>query len=76
MHSASMVKYLFRIRTRTGVLVENLAISGVDEACARGKLRQIYSDCEILECRSLQVSLGGRGSHLNYEDVVDLIIAS
>lgn len=76
MQTVSMTKYVFRIRTRNGVLVENLAISGSNEAAAKGRLRQIYSECEILECRPQQVNLGGRGGHLNYEDVVDLIIAS
>lgn len=76
MHCVSMTKYVFRIRTRNGVLVENLAISGPDPEVAQSRLRQIYCDCEVLECRPLQISLGGRSGHLNYEDVVDLIIAS
>jgi hypothetical protein len=76
MQQASITKYLFRIRTRSGVLVENLSIFGRDENEASRKLRQIYNDCEVLECRVQPASLAGRNGHLNYEDVVDLIIAS
>lgn len=72
----SITKYLFRIRTRNGVMVENLAISGRDEADARRKLCSIYHGCEVLSCQELRSAPVGRNGHLNYEDVVDLIIAS
>ena len=76
MHSVAITKYLFRIRTRSGVLVENLAIAGRDEADARHKLCSIYHDCEVLDTQEQRPSPVGRNGHLNYEDVVDLIIAS
>ena len=76
MQTIAITKYLFRIRTRGGVLVENLAISGRDEADARRKLCSIYHDCEVLDSREQRPSQIGRHGHLNYEDVVDLIIAS
>lgn len=50
MHSPLITKYAFRIRTRIGLVVENLMIHGRDEAEAQLKLRQIYRDCEILNC--------------------------
>jgi hypothetical protein len=71
-----ITKYLFRIRTRSGVLVDNLAISGRDEADARRKLFSIYHDCEVLASQEQRSSPVGRNGHLNYEDVVDLIISS
>ncbi|KAB2924384.1 MAG: hypothetical protein F9K30_09300 [Dechloromonas sp.] len=76
MQTASITKYLFRIRTRNGVLVENLSIFGRDESDAKRKLGSIYRDCEVLQCQVLRPSPAGRNGHLNYEDVVDLIIAS
>lgn len=76
MQTASIAKYFFRIRTRNGVIVENLSIFGRDEAEARRKLCQIYRDCEVLVCRMQRLSPAGRNGHLKYEDVVDLIIAS
>ncbi len=76
MQTSSVPKYQFRIRTRNGALVDNLTIYGRDEAEARRKLCQMYKDCEVLDCQWLQPSVLGRGGHLNYEDVVDLIVAT
>lgn len=45
-----MVKFGFRIRTRTGLVVNNLLIHGRDEVDAERKLRQMYQYCNILEC--------------------------
>jgi hypothetical protein len=39
-------------------------------------LRQIYIDCEIIESHCQQGNPAGRHGHLNYEDVVDLIISA
>lgn len=70
------MKYQFKIRTRSGVLVENLSIFGQSETEAGRKLRQIYNGCEIIESRCVPPQANGRFSHLNYEEVVDLIIAA
>lgn len=50
MHPPILTKYGFRIRTRAGLVIERLLIPGRDEREAHKKLRQIYRDCEILEC--------------------------
>lgn len=76
MLAGTMSKYLFRIRTRSGVIVEHLSLFGRDEDEARRKVEQIYNRCEILECRHQEVSMNGRLGSINYEDVVDLISAS
>lgn len=76
MLSGTISKYLFRIRTRSGVIVEHLSFYGRDEAEAKRKVTQIYNRCEILECRHQQASMNGRLGSVNYEDVVDLISAS
>ena len=65
-------KYGFRIRTRSGVVVENLLISGRDREEAERKLRQVYVGCEILEVRQ-QGEMVRRELGPSYEDVVDLI---
>ncbi len=46
---STTTKYSFRIRTRQGLVVENLMIHGRDEADAERKLRQMYIHCEILD---------------------------
>ena len=73
MQTAQVAKYLFRIRTKSGVVVENLSIFGQCQEDANRKLRQIYNDCEILDCQFQQPSAVRRNGHVNYEDVVDLI---
>ena len=65
------LKYAFRIRTRHGLVVENISIHGRDEADAERKLRQMYQHCEILECT---VSQGARKQGMvSFEEVVSLI---
>jgi hypothetical protein len=46
-------KFGFRIQTRGGSVVENLAILGQDREEAEKKLRQIYHHCTILEAREI-----------------------
>jgi CheY-like chemotaxis protein len=45
-----MTKYAFRIRTRAGLMLNQLMIPGRDRDEAERKLRQIYRDCEVLAC--------------------------
>lgn len=71
MHAPVTTKYGFRIRTKTGAVVENLLIFGRDEGEAERKLRQMYLGCEILEARSMISS--PRSGPVTYEEVVDLI---
>jgi len=66
-----MNKYSFRIRTRTGMIVENLNVQGRERAEAERKLNQVYRHCEILECHEVDPSLKGNG--LDLEDMTSLI---
>ncbi len=50
MAPSAITKYGFRIRTRTGLIVDNLLIHGRDEIDAERKLRQMYQHCKILQC--------------------------
>lgn len=65
-------KYGFRIRTRSGAVVDNLLIFGKSESDAERKLRQIYLGCEILEAKRLLIQ-APRSGPVTFEDVVDLI---
>lgn len=64
-----MTKYAYQIRSRNGVVVDNLQILGRDENDAIRKLHQMYPHCEILESR---VAASERVS-ASYEEVLDLI---
>ena len=68
--SRTLLKYGFRIRTRHGLVVENLSIHGRDEADAERKLRQMYQHCEVLACT---VSGMRKPDQLSFEDVVSFI---
>lgn len=68
-----MAKYVYQIRSRNGVVVDNLQIYGRDEAEARLKLQKMYMHSEILDCRVLS---GAKAATSNYEDILDLIVKS
>jgi hypothetical protein len=66
-----MNKYGFKIRTRGGMVVENLTVHGRDRAEAEHKLKQVYHHCEVLECQELAPPLKGDG--LDLESMISLI---
>ncbi len=68
---ASTVKYNFRLRTRHGLMVDNISIHGRDEADAERKLRQMYTHCEILAC--VVAPIHRRANAVSFEEVVSLI---
>jgi hypothetical protein len=70
--NAQSAKYGFRIRTRSGAVVDNLLIFGKDAPDAERKLRQIYLGCEILEARRMIIQ-APRSGPVTYEEVVELI---
>lgn len=66
-----MNKYSFRIRTRTGMIVENLNVQARDRTEAEQKVNQVYHLCKIVECRELDPHLKGDG--LDLESMISLI---
>jgi hypothetical protein len=72
MVSFEVVKFGFRIRTRSGSTVDHLASHGKDLEDASRKLRQMYQHCEVLESWSESTQLRPAGQ--SFEDVVDLIV--
>ena len=66
-----MNKYGFKIRTRSGSMVENLQVQARDRAEAEQKISQIYHQCTILECHEVTPTLKKEG--LDLEDVIALI---
>jgi hypothetical protein len=66
-----MNKYGFKIRTRSGGIVDNLQVQAKDRAEAEGRIQQIYRHCEILECQEVTPTLKKEG--LDLEDVIALI---
>ena len=66
-----MIKFGFKIRTRSGTVVDNLMFAARDRADAERKVKQIYQRCEILECRELQQTIREEGFDL--ESAINLI---
>ena len=50
-----MIRYGFNIRTRTGQRVDNISIMAGSLADAERRLRQMYLQCEIVDCREQAV---------------------
>jgi hypothetical protein len=77
MQAPVMTKFGFRIRTRDGMTVENLLIYGRDGSDAERKLRQMYHECEILDCVATTNGHGHGGAarmpSINFEDIARLI---
>lgn len=67
-----VTKFAFRIRTRTGSLVDRLLIHGRDVEDATRKLMQMYPGCEILETWTEAAPI--RQGAYSLDDVVDLIV--
>ncbi len=66
-----LAKYVYQIRSRNGVVVNNLQIQGASEEDARQKLMQMYPHCDILSCHSV---VAGHHGGTSYEAVLDEII--
>jgi hypothetical protein len=66
-----MFKFGFRIRTRSGLPVDNLVVHARDQAEAERKISQMYMHCEIIECKQLQTTTRDEGSDL--ENIISLI---
>jgi hypothetical protein len=68
---AGMTKFGFRIRTRGGMVVENLMVQAQDRDQAESRIRQIYQHCEILDCNTLTPD--SRGDGVDLESMISLI---
>lgn len=68
---AGMTKFGFRIRTRGGMVVENLMVQARDRDEAENRIRQIYQHCEILDCSTLTAD--SRGDGVDLESMISLI---
>ena len=68
---ADLTKFGFRIRTRSGMMVENLMVQAPSRDKAETRIRQIYQHCEILECSTLAPD--SRGDGIDLESMISLI---
>jgi hypothetical protein len=66
-----MIKFGFKIKTRGGMVVDNLQVTARDRAEAERKVTQIYHRCEIIDCAELRQSVKEEGFDL--ESAINLI---
>jgi hypothetical protein len=69
-----MIRYGFTIRSRTGQRIENVSIIAGSQNDAERRLRQMYMQCEILECR--ERSIPRRFEAANVANMIDLMSIS
>lgn len=66
----AMIKFAIRIRTRSGLPVDNLVVHARDQADAERKIAQMYLHCEIIECRQIA---SAREESTDLEGIISLI---
>jgi hypothetical protein len=69
--ATGVIKYGFKIKTRSGTVVDNLMFAARDRLDAERKVTQIYQQCEILDCREMQQTFREEGFDL--ESAINLI---
>jgi hypothetical protein len=66
-----VIKFGFKIKTRGGMVVDNLQVSARDRAEAEHKVNQIYHRCEIIDCLEVRAQVKEEGFDL--ESAINLI---
>ncbi|HSU44842.1 MAG TPA: hypothetical protein VLN42_11555 [Casimicrobiaceae bacterium] len=69
-----MIRYGFTIRTRMGQRVDNVSIIAGSQRDAERRLRQMYVQCEIVECR--ERSIPRRFEAASFANMIDLMSIS
>jgi hypothetical protein len=68
-----MQKYSFSIKTRDGLPIERLMISGRDQEEAERKLKQMYRLCEIINCASHHQVITRKGQNTFVTGITSLL---
>lgn len=74
MPACNLNKYGYRIRTRSGVTVDNLTIQARDEGEAQHKLMRMYPGCTIINSHDVRPACNTNASS-SFVDVVDILTA-
>ena len=69
-----MIRYGFTIRTRMGQRIENVSIIAGSQKDAERRLRQMYLQCDVLECR--EKSIPRRFEPISVANMIDLMAIS
>lgn len=66
-----MMKFGLKIRTRSGLPVDNLVVQARNQAEAERKITQMYMHCEIIECQ--QIETATRDDATDLDGIISLI---
>lgn len=66
-----MPRFQFKVRTRTGSVVDHLNLQAADRAAAEARLLQMYRGAEILEC--IEHETLGRDESADLAGILSLI---
>lgn len=66
----NLLKFIFTIKTKHGVIVENLQISAPSQASAEDSLLQMYRQCSIIQVTFEEAD----AIDIDLEKVLDLIV--
>ena len=66
-----MLKFGLKIRTRSGLPVDNLVVHARNQAEAERKITQMYMHCEIIECQ--QIETATRDDAPDLDGIISLI---
>jgi len=68
-----MTRYGFTVKTRSGQRVDNIVIMAATLQDAERRLKQMYTQCEIVERREQSVPVARHFDTLDVEGVIGLI---
>jgi hypothetical protein len=71
----NLTKHGFRIRTRSGVIVDKLQIYARDAQEAEQKLMRMYPGCTVMETSVVAPACNANAGS-SFEEVVDLLTAN
>jgi hypothetical protein len=66
-----VINFVFKIKTRAGMVVDNLKMAAHDRAEAERKVGQIYLRCEIIDCTEARQPV--QEESFDLESVINLI---
>ena len=66
-----MIKYAVKLKTRSGMVIDDLQISAGDRAEAERKVSRIYQRCEIIDCTEQRPTF--KNEDFDLESVINLI---
>lgn len=72
MSTSTLSKYGYRIRTRSGVTVDNLTLQARDEGEAQQKLMRMYPGCTIIDAHDVRRTCNTNASS-SFVEVVDIL---